>query len=274
MAFTLSQYMVRSVDLFVLGIYAGAAATGIYAIAYQSYSVLQNLTIATGPVLVPLFVSLRDAGRHHVIERYYDRVIAQMTFAASVFVGFAAPLVGLTLPVLFGERFSDATVPLTILLLGVVAIWVGNLLAPIIVLHERTKAIGVINVVAAAVNVALDFLLVGAFGVGIEGPAIATVISTVVIMVGYAWVAADCIGAALPRKFPAMMLPAIAATGPCLASDDARGWILGTVAVIVASVIVLAVARPFSRADADLISGLDIPAPLKRFALRTLGVRG
>ena len=170
MAFTLSQYAIRSVDIFVLGSSPARPRTGLYAIAYQAYNVLQSLTIATGPVLVPLFVSLRKAGKEDVIGRYFDRVIAQMTLLAALLAGLAAPLVEILLPVVFGDRFGDASEPLLILLVAVVMIFVANLLAPIIVLHERTRAIGVSNVIAAVVNVALDFLLVGALGFGSSPP--------------------------------------------------------------------------------------------------------
>ena len=42
-AFTVSQYAIRSVDLIVIGAFVGASAVGVYAVAYQAYGVLQQL---------------------------------------------------------------------------------------------------------------------------------------------------------------------------------------------------------------------------------------
>src|SRR5215211_7387715 len=82
-AFTLSQYAIRSVDLIVISAFVGASAVGVYAVAYQAYSVLQQLTTASGPVLTPLFVSLRRGGQEELVDRYVERAIPQLTLIAA-----------------------------------------------------------------------------------------------------------------------------------------------------------------------------------------------
>lgn len=271
-AFTASQYAIRSVDLFVLGAFASAALVGIYAVAYQAYLVLQQLTTATGPVLTPLFVSLRRADREDVVARYYERVVPQLTFLAAILAGLAVPFVEIAVPLVFGEAFEEAAVPLSILLLALVLGFAANLLGPIIVLHERTRPIGVINIYAAGVNIVADIVLVGVFGFYLAGPAIATVLAIAIVLIGYAVVAGRC--TASPRTSALALgpaaLPYVAGAAPALVLPEAPALIGALLAVPLCAIAVQLTARPFAPDDAALISQLDLPGPLKRATLRTL----
>jgi O-antigen/teichoic acid export membrane protein len=269
-AFTVSQYLIRSVDLLVLGIYASTAAVGLYALAYQSYTVLQGLTIATGPVLTPLFVSLRSAGREHLVRRYLDRIVPTMTLVAAVLAGIAVPVTQAAVPVLFGDRFGDAADPLSILLLAIVIGFSANLLAPIVVLHERTREIGLVNVAAAVVNVVLDFVLIGALDVGITGPAIATVLAITIVLFSYARIALDATGSDVSLGLGFMLAPFACALAIGIAFDGPAGWVAAAVSSIVCGALVLSLRSPLGQEDAALVSQLDMPGPVKRLTLRLL----
>jgi O-antigen/teichoic acid export membrane protein len=141
--------------------------------------------------------------------------------------------------------------------------------APIIVLHERSRAFGVINVVAAVVNVVGDVVLVGVVGVGVIGPAIATVVSFGVIAVGYFYVAADCVELRPTLPF-ATIVPAAVGVAGALALHGPVAPVLGLAAVVASSLIVLGWARPFTAGDVDMIEKLDIPAPLKKVVVNVL----
>jgi len=268
-AFTLSQYAIRSVDLIVISAFVGASAVGVYAVAYQAYSVLQQLTTASGPVLTPLFVSLRRGGQEELVDRYVERAIPQLTLIAATLAGLAVAFVGVAVPVIFGDAFDGASDPLAILLLATVLGFVANLLAPVIVLHERTAAVGAVNVLAALVNIVGDILLVGPAGLHLVGPAIATVAAIAIIVVGYVAIVRDCtsVGVALP--IPAL-LPLVAGFVPAIALTHAVGLPVAIGATAVCAAIVMLSAKPFEREDLDLISRLDIPSPLKRLTVRTL----
>jgi O-antigen/teichoic acid export membrane protein len=268
-AFTLSQYAIRSVDLIVIGAFAGATTLGVYAIAYQAYAVLQQLTTASGPVLTPLFVSLRMAEREELVDRYVARAIPQLTLIAATLMGFTVAFVGILVPAVFGDAFAGASDPLAVLLLATVLGFVANLLAPVVVLHERTKGIGVVNVVAALVNIVGDVVLVGPAGLQLVGPAIATSAALVTIVVGYVIIVRDCtsVHVALPMT---SLLPCVAGLIPALVLTHALAVPVAIAATAVCATAVALCAKPFDRDDLDLISRLDIPRPLKRLTVRTL----
>ena len=62
-AFSVSAYLIGSIDLWVLSAFARSRAVGTYAAAYRAYTVLLTVAAAASPVLMTLFVSLRLAGR-------------------------------------------------------------------------------------------------------------------------------------------------------------------------------------------------------------------
>lgn len=268
-AFTASQYLIRSADLVVIRAYTTPVSVGIYAVAYQAYTILQTLAAAAPPVLTPLFVSLHEGRHDGVIRRYFERVVPQLTFAGAVLAGLAIPLISVTVPIVFGDSFSAASEPLAILMVALLLFFTSNLYAPIIVLYERTRPVGVLNAAAAAINIGGDILLVGPLHMGIVGAAIATTAALAVISVGYVVVARRCLGEARWPN-PLVLLPLLAGLTVTLAAHDPYATVGGLVAVVVATVAVQVIVRPFAAGDAELIEALDIPGPAKRVLVRAL----
>jgi O-antigen/teichoic acid export membrane protein len=267
-AFTLSNYVGRYVDLFVIGGFATARAVGIYAIAYQAYMVLQYFTTATGPVMTPLFVSLRMGGREDLVERYVERMVPQLTLVAATFAGLAVPIVAIAMPLVFGESYGAAAEPLAILLFASVSQFGAALLSPVILLHERTAPIGVVSLIAVLVNVVGDIVLVGPAGMHLTGAAIATGAAGATIMIGYVIIVRNCTSARASFRLT-MFTPFFAGLVPTLVLTDAAAAVaLG--ATVTCAAIVTLVAKPFQHEDLDLIARLDMPPPLKRLASRAL----
>jgi O-antigen/teichoic acid export membrane protein len=268
-AFTVSQYVIRSIDLIVIGAFATAATVGVYAVAYQSYGVLQQLTTVSGPVLTPLFVSLRMAGREAVVDRYLERAVPQLMLIASTLAGVAVPFVHVAVPVVFGQSFAGASDPLTILLLAVLIGFNVNFLSPVIVLHERTGGVGIVNAVAAVVNIVGDVILVGPAGLHLIGPAIATAVTVAMVLVGYVLILRDTTSAHVTVSAIAF-LPFIAGFIPAVTMPSAIAIPVGIVAAVLCAAAIMRWRAPFNREDVGLISQLDIPRPLKRLTVGIL----
>lgn len=272
-AFAISVYVIQAVDVVILGAYRPSRDVGLYAIAYQGYGALQQLATTATIVLSPLFVSLRVASREGVIARFYERIVPQTLFLTSIGAGLVASLLGLVVPLVFGHSFGPAAKPLAILLVAWTLYAGASFVASILVLHERSRAIGAINSVAAIVNVVGDLLLVGVLGVGIVGPAIVTAVSLAVITIGYFHVAADCVDR--PRTLPlAMVAPAVVGAVLALAFSGGLGVAVGFAGTIGTATVVFLWKKPFAASDVDLIGRLDIPGPLKRLSVGALSRLG
>jgi O-antigen/teichoic acid export membrane protein len=262
-AFTLSQYVIQTIDLPLIGVFRTSSDVGLYALAYQAYMILQQLAAVSVAVLTPLFVSLRGAGRDDVVRVFAERAVWQVTFFGATVIGVAAPLVPLVVPFLFGERFSGASDPLVVLLGANLLLLTANLLAPVLLLHQASAAVGVTNMVAAAVNITLDLLLLGVLGFGIWSAAAATVVAVAVIVVGYARTArkrTQSVGAMRPL----VLLPAVVGIASALALGRGAAAAVGIPAAIVVGAVVLTRGRLFDPQDAQLIERLDLPGPVRR----------
>jgi O-antigen/teichoic acid export membrane protein len=263
LAFTLSQYVIQTIDLPLIGVFRTPSDVGLYALAYQAYTVLQQLAAVSVVVLTPLFVSLRVAGREDVVRLFAERAVWQVTFVASTLAGAAATIVPLVVPFLFGARFSGASDPLVVLLGANLLLLVANLLAPVLLLHEASAAVGVTNVIAAAVNIVLDLLFLGLLGFGIWSPAAATAISVVVIVAGYARAAQRRTGAVVAIH-PATLLPVAVGIAAALVFGQLAAVAVGIPVVLIIATVVLARGGLFDPGDADLVNRLNMPRPVRR----------
>jgi O-antigen/teichoic acid export membrane protein len=235
--------------------------------------VLQQVATTATIVLTPLFVSLRAASRESTINTFFERTVPQAIFLCAIVVGLGAPLVRIVVPVVFSDRFAPSAAPLELLLLAWLMFAAASFVASILVLHERTRAIGMISLLAAAVNVTGDWLLVGPLHVGIIGPAIATTAALTVIWAGYFRVAGDCLGCR-PRFPVAMLIPALAGVAVALTFHGLVAVGVGVLVTAAGAVAVFVALRPFGAQDVDLIGKLDLPRPLREFALRVLVALG
>jgi lipopolysaccharide exporter len=257
--FTLSQYLISSVDIFVIRGFLNIGAAGIYAVAYRSYSLLQQSATASGQVLTPLFVSLQRHAREDVIRRYLERIVPQLTLFVSTIVGMAAPFIFWAVPIVFGGRYSAAGLPLVVLLLAAALFWISNLLAPIIVLYERTRIVATVNALAAVANLSVDVLLIGPFGVGIVGAGIATAAALGLITIVY-WRTACRYAKAERAAAPLAVAPALVGVGVSMLASGVWRVVAAVTTSLVVALLVQSLARVFTIEDASLIDRLDMPA--------------
>jgi O-antigen/teichoic acid export membrane protein len=269
-AFTTSQYVISTIDLLVLAIYRSDAQVGIYALAYRGYTVLQSIGMAAGTVLLPLFVSLRRAGRDPAIAKFAERIVPQLTFLTGTLLGMLAPFMTLIVPAVFGRAFRDAALPMTILFIPLALSVTCYLQATIIVLHEETRRVGAISVAAALVNVVGDFVLIGPAGMGGIGAAVATAVAMFVLVAGYARIVARCTGTRPPTR--AVILLAPLAVGTIL-SLGRSGWESAVLVSAVTGIVAAGLIRAgwvFKRSDAEFLSHVRLPETVRRALVRSI----
>jgi O-antigen/teichoic acid export membrane protein len=268
-----SQYVFASIDLIALRVFSTQANVGIYAVAYRAYSVLTALAVAATGVLVPLFVSLRLGGRGDLVTRYLVRGVPQGVFVISAVAGVLVPSVPLLVPLLFGPSFGSAADPLCILVVGAAVLCSACLIAPILTLHEQTRATAVINLIAAAINVIGDLILIGVLHVlGVSAPALATTAALFFTLCAF-HVRARTLEATDVRLDPALALPLIAGCVPALAFGAVLGAATGVFASLAASMVIVLTRSPIAPDDYELLSRLEMPSVVRR-ALRAAAFAG
>jgi O-antigen/teichoic acid export membrane protein len=266
LGFSISQYVISSVDIVVLRAFRPAAQVGVYALAYSGYATLQSLAASLTVVLIPLLVSLRTGGRSELIIRYFQQLLPSMILLAALVGGVLAPIGALAVPVVFGDGFGGAGEPFAILVGAAVMLSIASAVAPILMLHERTGATAVIGAATLAVNVIGDLLLVGWAGMGGDGPALATAGAIALTAGGYFVVARRELGVR-PSLHPTLLAPLVAGIVPTVLGSPA----LGLACAVVSAALVLVIRPPLEARDAELVARLDLPAPLRVPLLRLIG---
>jgi O-antigen/teichoic acid export membrane protein len=272
-AFTVSQYAIASVDLVVIGAFSGRHDAGIYAVAYQGYSVLQQVAVGCVPVILPLLVSIRMAQREQLVRRYFERVMPQLLFIGSVVGGVAVAPVPLLFPVVLGGAFADASQPLVILIAALLLYFAASLLAPVMMLNELTRAVGAISVLSAAVNVAGDIVLIGVFDLAIWAAAASTSAAVAVVWIGYLLVSRRVLASnAVPN--PLLFTPFLAGFISALVLPSGAALAAGVVGAVTTGAVVLRLLPLFGTSDLETIERLQMWAPMRRVAMRLVEFGG
>lgn len=264
-----SQYVFGSIDIVVLRLFTTTRDVGVYAVAYQAYTVLSAAAVTATAVFVPLFVSLKMAGRDGLIKRYLTRGVPQGLFIISVVGGLAVTPLGVLVPIVFGKGFRGAATPMAILVVGLAFLFAAYLVAPILTLHEQTRTTAVINAIAAVINVAADFLLIGVFHMGVVAPAIATSGALAFTFVAFYLRAERALRLKASRDL-AVVIPLLAGAGPTFFIQGVLGMVIGVLGVAITTSILLLVQPPFGREDAELIGKLELPDVIKRAAVKAI----
>ncbi|MBV8475869.1 MAG: oligosaccharide flippase family protein [Acidobacteria bacterium] len=264
--FTVSQYVFSAVDIVILKIFRGQADVGIYAVAYQAFSTLSQVAQALTIVLVPLFVSLKLAGREDVVRRYMERSVRQGGFLFAVIAGLAIPFIPLAVPLVFSSAFAGAVVPMAVLMCGLTFFFANSLVAPVLTLHEQSRALAIVWTGGAVLNVIGDIVFVAILHMGILAPAIATSGALMCMFAGYYLAAQRPLGVRIPLPL-LQVIPLAAGLLPTLVWGGITGTIAGVLAVVGASTALIMWKRPFSREDTDVIATLRLPESVKRFAI-------
>lgn len=176
--FAAAHVIVSRTDTVMLGVFTTPSDVGVYQVAMSGAALVVVGLGAVNLVVAPKFARLHAAGDRAALQRmvtHSARIVSLLALpAAGVLVLFGKPLVAWV----FGADYAAAATPLAILAVGqfVNAFFGSAGVLLNMANHERAAARGLL--VAAALNVALNALLIPHYGV--NGAAVATTCSLVV----------------------------------------------------------------------------------------------
>ncbi len=163
--------LINRADFIMLERLRGIHDVGIYASMYKVTSLLETLPLLLMSSIFPLFSKYASTDRAALgrVYRKANRLLFRAAIVLGIFITISAPFI---IRVLFGAQYLEAVRGLQILVWATVALYLalpaGNLL--ISVGLEKFNLIA--NMIAALLNIALNFLLIPKMGV--TGAAIAT----------------------------------------------------------------------------------------------------
>jgi O-antigen/teichoic acid export membrane protein len=183
-------------------------------------------------------------------------VPALVILAGASIAVVAAPAYALA-PVVFGRAFSGASLPLALLLVGLIAYLECCLLGSVLTAYDRTADSARAIIAAAALNVIADVIALGLFGAGSWAPAVATVTAFVLMAAGYARAVSACTDVAARLTLAAYPAPLLALGALVLAPEHWRVW-AGLAVGVSAAAITLVVAWRAGVVEGDLLARLTL----------------
>lgn len=148
---------------------------GLYSLANQVASVVQQMTIISSSILLPHFSVLLANDDMVAIRRFVSRVVPSGFLALSVLLGLFILHAGPIMPQLFGSEFAGSVLPLAILMLATSLMAFSNTFTPFLTAQGATWTLMWITLPTAVVNIVMVLLLVPLMG--INGAALATVLA-------------------------------------------------------------------------------------------------
>ena len=145
-------------DVLIVNHFRGVAEAGVYAVASQFSFMLLMLPGVIATLLFPRVAASQDERGEFAVQ------VTRHTTLVMLLMCLAAAALSFLLPVIYGTRFSDATVQLLILLPGVFFMGLESVLVQHFTGTGLPAIIPVFWIITVAFNIGLNLLLVPAFG--------------------------------------------------------------------------------------------------------------
>jgi O-antigen/teichoic acid export membrane protein len=176
----LAYFVLNAGDRIVIQRLLGPSEVGRYQVAYTvGYTVVLLLTF-TSSAWLPRFAAVRDDAERWLLSSQSRDELYRLLIPVVLAVTLAAPV---ALRIVAPPSFEPDTLLVVVFLVALSAypVAAGGATGRLLITLRRGRTMAVITVIAALVNIALNLLLVPAFG--IAGSAAATVIAFVVTAV-------------------------------------------------------------------------------------------
>jgi len=179
---TLSSRLIRNGDRYLVLVFVGPTAAGIYSVASVAGKMLEDISKTINPALLPAVVREWDAGNWDSLRELYNRVLRwYVLFAVPALAGIAV-LAGDIIAVLISAP-TTRSVESYVLTMGVAYVISGfnTPFGAVFQADEKTRDFGMLYAGAAVLNVFGNLLLIPLYGVA---AAVATTALTYLIVTG------------------------------------------------------------------------------------------
>jgi O-antigen/teichoic acid export membrane protein len=154
----LANFLLLRVDQLLLAALASTAAVGLYSVAVNLVEALWYLPMAAGLVSIPFLSSPShsEAEKRQALLHAL-RMSVGLPLVGAVVLGTVSPVL---VPLVFGDRFDGAVVPLLLLLPGIICAGSSRVCSAALIARKKTKVIWRASLSALAVNLVLNVVLI------------------------------------------------------------------------------------------------------------------
>ena len=185
LASTIMSLALMWADTLMLGRYSTPAAVGTYSVSVSLVKLLLFPMSALAYVFLPIAGEMYARKTGEELKRVYQ-VLTKWVFAATLPIFFVLVFFPeMTITLLFGSRFVDASLSLRILAVGFMLNAFLGTNGILLTVLGLTRTIMNVSIMGAVINVLLNYILIKRLGMGITGAAVATMASYIIINLLY-----------------------------------------------------------------------------------------
>jgi O-antigen/teichoic acid export membrane protein len=174
--YEMSSLVLAVGDRYVIEGLLGEKPLGLYAAAYNLCTYVQQIVITSiGQAIMPLYMQMWDTKGPEETSSFISSSLSRYVLIGAPVVAGLAAVGPELLPSLASERYASAAGILPWVIAGMVADGSNAMLGAGLFIHRKTKRIMAVVMSGAALNIALNLVLVPR--IGIRGSAIATLVS-------------------------------------------------------------------------------------------------
>jgi O-antigen/teichoic acid export membrane protein len=167
------QFLNYKIDILIVNLVLGPAATGFYVVAVNVAERLWILSQATSAVILP---RLSELSGDQEKRKELTSLLARWIFLVSVVVALiSAVIIPIILPIIFGQRYSTSVIPLLALLPGVSLLTCTRVLASDLAARGKPEFNMLLALATLIVNVAGNIFLIPRLG--LTGASLSTTLS-------------------------------------------------------------------------------------------------
>jgi O-antigen/teichoic acid export membrane protein len=215
LALALNEMYVRA-DTVIISIYRDFDEVGLYSLAYR---VLELTTVLGAAFLTSIFPVIARHAREGRLRESVQVAWDVFVIAGAALAACGAAVAPELIRVAGGPDFADAADPLRVLLVAGAIAFVNGVIGYTLIAVDRQRNALWLNATGLAVNVALNLVLVPAYG--IVAAAVVTLFSELLVLAGSLWLARRHLGF-VPGAgvVPAALVAAGATAGVLLVLPD------------------------------------------------------
>lgn len=156
----LSMIILGQSDRIIISSICGESAVAIYTVAYQIGTALTVVSGALNSSIVPWQYQKIKAGDYRGLKKKLNQYVVLVVIIAVVLALFSPELMTIAAP----ASYQDAVYVIPPVVAGIVFTFVYNILSNYEFYYMANKAISVASVIAAVLNIILNFVLIPQYG--------------------------------------------------------------------------------------------------------------
>ncbi|MCP4608620.1 MAG: flippase [Planctomycetes bacterium] len=183
----LFQFLIDSSDRYVIGFVDGATSVGIYSAAYNIGAMVLMYGTTIMYVLSPTIFDAFDKGETEKVKGYISyswRYLLILSIPSAI--GLAVLAEPLLTNLTTREFVSTGRSIVPLVTFGLVLYGLSLIFEAVILLHKKSKIVGVVVIASGLTNLVLNILLVHRFG--IVAAAITTIIAYGIMMIAFCFI--------------------------------------------------------------------------------------